>query len=165
MADIVIYGGSFAAAAAAAKAASHAPSKQIAVIIPDPVSGIGSSFGSIGTIGGQNCFDIREWKGSNPVQGTFSWWLSRWGQFYNTDQMAAQLKSDVTKYSNLKVYYGYDIKSIVTKSTPFRITQVTVCSIYRDFSGFVAWGSSTEVISGTVFIDASGQLLWDGWSL
>lgn len=155
MADIVVYGGSFSAAAAAAKAAAHAPAKEIAVIIPDPVSSIGSSFGSIGTIGGQNCFDIRSWEGSNPVQGTFSWWFSRWGQFYNTDLMAALLKYDVTKYSNIKVYYGYDIKSFAAASNPYRITQVTVCSISRNSAGVVAWGNSMEVISGTVFVDAS----------
>ena len=37
MADIVIYGGGFQAAAAAAKAASQATTAQIAVIIPYPV--------------------------------------------------------------------------------------------------------------------------------
>lgn len=135
--------------------ASHAPNKQIAVIIPDPVSSTGSSFGSIGTIGGQNCFDIRNWNGSNPVQGTFSWWFSRWGQFYNTDLMAAQLKSDVVKYSNIKVYYGYDIKTFASAQNPTRLTQVTVCNICRDTSGVVVWGNTTEVIPGSVFIDAS----------
>lgn len=155
MADIVVYGGSFSAAAAAAKATSHAPTKKVAVIIPDPVSSTGSSFGSIGTIGGQNCFDVRNWRGSNPVQGTFSWWFSRWGQFYNTDLMAAQLKSDVVKYSNIEVYYGYDIKTFASAQNPTRLTQVTVCNIYRNTSGVVVWGTSTQVIPGTVFIDAS----------
>lgn len=155
MADIVVYGGSFSAAAAAAKAASHAPTKKVAVIIPDPVSSTGSSFGSIGTIGGQNCFDVRNWKGSNPVQGTFSWWFSRWGQFYSTDLMAAQLKNDVTKYANVEVYYGYDIKSFSALSSPYRITQVTICSISRNSMGVVVWGNSTATVTGSVFIDAS----------
>ncbi|MEG0322280.1 MAG: FAD-dependent oxidoreductase, partial [Oscillospiraceae bacterium] len=110
MADIVVYGGSFAAAAAASKAAANAPNKMVAVIIPDPVSDTGSSFGSIGTVGGQNCFDIRSWKNGgvtdNPVKATFSWWISRWGQFYSVDQMEAQLKSQVTKNSKDTVYYG-----------------------------------------------------------
>lgn len=159
MADIVVYGGSFAAAAAASKAAANAPNKSVAVIIPDPVSSSGSSFGSIGTVGGQNCFDLRNWNhngvNDNPIKGTFSWWLSRWGQFYNVDQMAAQLKSDVVKYANLTVYYGYDIKSFAAASNPYRITQVNICSVSRNASGVVVWGSSAQTISGTVFIDAS----------
>lgn len=155
MADIVVYGGSFAAAAAAAKAAANAPNKTVAVIIPDPVSSTGSSFGSIGTVGGQNCFDVRNWNGDNPVKGTFSWWISRWGQFYGVDQMANQLKNDVIKYSNLTVYYGYDIKSFASAGNPYRITQVTICSVSRNSAGIIAWGGTTQIITGTVFIDAS----------
>ena len=59
MADIVIYGGGFQAAAAAAKAASQATTAQIAVIVPYPVADPHKAFGSIGTLGGQNFFDVR----------------------------------------------------------------------------------------------------------
>lgn len=159
MADIVVYGGSFAAAAAASKAADNAPNKSVVVIIPDPVTSSGSSFGSIGTIGGQNCFDIRNWTKNgitdNPIKGSFSWWYSTQKQFYNTDQMAAQIKNDVTKYSNVTVYYGYDIQGVSTANNPFRITQVSIRNINRNSSGVVVWGSSTKTISGSVFIDAS----------
>ena len=57
MADIVVYGGSFAGVAAAAKAASKAPNKTVALIVPD-TSGM---LGGIGTAGGQNYFDIRRY--------------------------------------------------------------------------------------------------------
>ena len=60
--DIVVNGGGFAGVAAAAKAAANtASNKTIALIVPDPVdhNGNGSCLGSIGTIGGQNYFDIR----------------------------------------------------------------------------------------------------------
>ena len=58
-------------------------------------------------------FDIRDWKGTLPTKGTFNWWYRQHGQFYSTDAMAAQLKTDLAKYgSKIKYYYGYDIKSI-----------------------------------------------------
>lgn len=157
MADIVIYGGSFAAAAAASKAAAQAPNKQVVVIIPNPVtaSDPNRSFGSIGTIGGQNFFDTCRWNGRYVTGGSFSWWIKKCGKFYNTDDMSKQLCSDVTKYTNINVYYGYDIKSFSAASSPYRITQVTVCSIYRNTSGTVVWGNNTATITGAVFVDAS----------
>lgn len=155
MADIVVYGGSFSAAAAASKAAAQAPNKSVVVIIPDPVTSTGSSFGSIGTIGGQNFFDTRSYKGHYVTEGSFSWWYSLSGQFYNVDSMAARLKNDVTKYSNVTVYYGYDICSFSAAGSPYRITQLTIKSISRNSSGVVVWGTSTATVTGTVFIDAS----------
>lgn len=112
-ADIVIYGGSFAGVAAAAKAAANiASGKTIALIVPDPVnhSGSGCCLGSIGTLGGQNYFDKKGNKSTTSTKGSFVWWFSQKGQFYNTDEMAALLKSDLAKYgSKISSYYGYDI--------------------------------------------------------
>lgn len=151
MADIVVYGGSFAAAAAASKAAAEAPNKTVVVIIPDPAP----EFGSIGTIGGQNYFDTRDYNSQSVIAGSFSWWYSLSGQFYGVDEMAARLKSDVTKYSNVTVYYGYDICNFSTASGPYRITQLTIKRISRNSAGVVVWGSGTATVTGTVFIDAS----------
>lgn len=151
MADIVIYGGSFAAAAAAAKAAACAPNKSVVVIIPDPEP----AFGSIGTIGGQNYFDIR--RSGVYTKGSFSDFFAEQGQFYNTDTMANYLYTYVkSNRSNVTIYYSYDIKSFSAASSPYRITQVTICEIYRNSSsGYVVWGSKTETVTGKVFIDAS----------
>lgn len=157
--DIVVYGGGFAGVAAAAKAAANtASNKTIALIVPDPVphDGRGSCLGGLGTIGGQNYFDIRPWNKTLPTQGTFNWWYKQHGHFYSTDAMAAQLKTDLAKYgSKIKYYYGYDIKSIGWRS-PAHITEVRLCSIDRNqTSGIVQWGSLTDTVAGTVFIDAS----------
>lgn len=160
-ADIVIYGGSFAGVAAAAKAAANiASGKTIALIVPDPVnhSGSGCCLGSIGTLGGQNYFDKKGNKSTTSTKGSFVWWFSQKGQFYNTDEMAALLKSDLAKYgSKISYYYGYDIRSIGWTS-PASITSVTVRKIDRNSTtGIVEWGSSSSdvTINGTVFIDAS----------
>ena len=126
MANIIIYGGGFQAAAAVSKAASQAGNAQIYVIIPYPVSDTSKAFGSIGTLGGQNFFDVRHWNGSFPYRGSFEWWYSQGSSFYNTEAMAARLTTDVTKYSNVQVFYGYDIFSFSTAASPYRITQVTI---------------------------------------
>ena len=130
MADIVIYGGSFPGVAAAAKAAANtASSKTIALIVPDPVNhnGEGCCLGSIGTVGGQNFFDIKP--GAKYTKGSFAWWFKQMYQHYNTDEMAALLKSDLAKYgSRISYYYGYDITQIGWAS-PANITSVTVRKI------------------------------------
>lgn len=109
MANIIIYGGGFQAAAAASKAASQAENAQIYVIIPYPVSDTSKAFGSIGTLGGQNYFDVRSWNGAFPYKGSFEWWYSQGSSFYSTEALAARLTADVTQYSNVTVYYGYDV--------------------------------------------------------
>lgn len=156
MADIVIYGGGFQAVAAAAKAAAQSSNAQIVVIVPYPVSNTAKAFGSIGTVGGQNFFDIRKWNGSNPCQGSFAWWYSQFGQFYSTESMAERLTIDITKYNNVTVYYGYDIYNYTRLLNPYRITRVYIKKISRNSStGFIQWGSTSVSVTGSVFIDAS----------
>ena len=156
--DIVVYGGGFAGVAAAAKAAANtASNKTIALIVPDPVdhNGNGSCLGSIGTIGGQNYFDIRKDANEELVtKGTYNWWHTKLGQHYSVDEMAALLKADLAKYgSKIKYYYGYDISSVGWDS---RITSLTVKQIKRNpTTGIVEWETVEHTINGTVFIDAS----------
>lgn len=155
--DIVVYGGGFAGVAAAAKAAANtASNKTIALIVPDPVdhNGNGSCLGGIGTIGGQNYFDIRTDSKGLVTKGTFNWWHTKLGQHYSVDEMAALLKVDLAKYgSKIKYYYGYDISSVGWDS---RITSLTVKQIKRNpTTGIVEWESVQHTINGTVFIDAS----------
>lgn len=156
--DIVVYGGGFAGVAAAAKAAANtASNKTIALIVPDPVdhNGNGSCLGGIGTIGGQNYFDIRKDSKGLVTKGSFNWWSdSGKNQHYCVDEMAALLKADLAKYgSKIKYYYGYDISSVGWDS---RITSLTVKQIKRNpTTGIVEWESVQHTINGTVFIDAS----------
>lgn len=69
MADIVVYGSGLQGCAAAAKAAGNAPNKSVVLIIPDPAG----TLGGLGTIGGQNFFDIRKWNNNLVTVGTFGY--------------------------------------------------------------------------------------------
>ena len=108
--DIVVYGGGFAGVAAAAKAAANtASNKTIALIVPDPVphDGRGSCLGGLGTIGGQNYFDIRTKDGVLFTQGTFNWWYKQQGLFYSTDAMASMAaRSSITMAMTLRASVG-----------------------------------------------------------
>lgn len=162
---IVVYGGTMAGVAAAAKAAKNAPTATIHLVVPDPVNhdGSGCSLGAIGTVGGQNFFDIG-WKRVDGgrihfTKGTFKWWSNDGkNQHYSVDTMAATLKSDLTKAEyggRINIHYGYDITSI-NWAAPARITHLNLKKIKRDEnSGLVIWETDTTTIAGDVFIDAS----------
>ncbi|MCL1872585.1 MAG: FAD-dependent oxidoreductase [Clostridiales bacterium] len=166
MADIVIYGGTFAGVAAAAKAAANIGSgKTVGLIVPDVskmADGIEPMLGGIGTAGGQNYFDVKGYppkSGQYATRGTFNWWRSQQGLFYNTEAMAALLKAGIENYPT-KIYplYAQDIESFTVASSPYRLTSVTVRGIERDpLSGYVRWKdvSTRRTVAGSVFIDAS----------
>ena len=152
MADIVVYGGTFAGVAAAAKAAANAPSKAVALIVPDT----SNMLGGIGTAGGQNFMDVRaEAAWPRQQKGTFNWWYNSVGHYYNPATLSNLMKADLAKYKNITYYYGYDITSFTYSTSPYRITSVTLKTIYRAATGYVVWGTLTQKITGTVFIDAS----------
>ncbi len=153
MAHTVVYGGGFAAVAAAAKAASNASNKTVVLIVPYPTA----KLGGIATIGGQNYWDTRGWNGTHPQRGTFAYWYGETGSFYNTDTMASLLHSNLAKYSNVVIRYCFDVTSVVTATSPFRITAVNLKNIYRDTDGNIKWGTTTSVEYGTIFIDASEE--------
>lgn len=159
---IVVYGATMAGVAAAAKAAKNAPSATIHLIVPDPVdyNGNGCCLGAIGTVGGQNFFDIGWNNGEFYTKGSFNWWESQMGQHYSVDAMSDLLKSDLTKAEyggRIKIHYAYDITGIGWESS--HITEVRLCHIKRDDEGIVQWdteGSDSKLtITGDVFIDAS----------
>lgn len=157
---IVVYGATMAGVAAAAKAAKNAPTATIHLIVPDPVAhnGNGCCLGAIGTVGGQNFFDIGWDNGNYYTKGSFKWWYTEMGQHYSVNEMAALLKSDLTKAEfngRIHIHYGYDITGIGWTS-PARITYVNLKKIARDEdTGSVIWEDGTETINGDVFIDAS----------
>ena len=160
---IVVYGATRAGVAAAAKAAKNAPSATIHLIVPDPVdyNGNGCCLGAIGTVGGQNFFDIG-WKDvlarTYYTNGSFKWWCGQMGQHYNVDAMSDLLKRDLTKAEyggRIKIHYAYDITGIGWESS--HITEVRLKRIFRDTDGTVKWDekADTLTIAGDVFIDAS----------
>ena len=160
---IVVYGATMAGVAAAAKAAKNAPSATIHLIVPDPVdyNGNGCCLGAIGTVGGQNFFDIG-WKDvlarTYYTNGSFKWWCGQMGQHYNVDAMSDHLKRDLTKAEyggRIKIHYAYDITGIGWESS--HITEVRLKRIFRDTDGTVKWDekADTLTIAGDVFIDAS----------
>ncbi|ARU59744.1 hypothetical protein CBW65_00795 [Tumebacillus avium] len=152
--DIVIYGGTFAGVAAAAKAGYFVPGKQILVIVND----VAGMLGGTGTSGGQNYMDTKGYTNGLATQGTFAWWFSQHGQFYNTDAMHNQMYNDLAKYPNVKFLWAFDVENYSYATSPFRITNLTVRNIYRDeTTGYVRYGGITHNITGTVFIDASDE--------
>lgn len=164
--DIVVYGGTVAGVAAAAKAAGNLKGirdKKIALIIPDPVdhNGNGACLGGLATVGGQNYFDQRNWSRHglpdvHPAQGTYAWWSDNGKQqFYGVKNLADTMKRDLAKYgSMISYYYGYDITGIGWANG--KITSVDLKQIKRDATtGVVVWENTTATVKGTVFIDAS----------
>lgn len=164
--DIVVYGGTVAGVAAAAKAAGNLKGirdKKIALIIPDPVdhNGNGVCLGGLATVGGQNYFDQRNWSRHglpdvHPAQGTYAWWSDNGKQqFYGVKNLADTMKRDLAKYgSMISYYYGYDITGIGWANG--KITSVDLKQIKRDATtGVVVWENTTATVKGTVFIDAS----------
>lgn len=164
--DIVVYGGTVAGVAAAAKAAGNLKGirdKKIALIIPDPVdhNGNGVCLGGLATVGGQNYFDQRNLSRHglpdvHPAQGTYAWWSDNGKhQFYGVKNLADTMKQDLAKYgSMISYYYGYDITSVSWGNG--KISSVNLKQIKRDAStGVVVWENTTATVKGTVFIDAS----------
>lgn len=164
--DIVVYGGTVAGVAAAAKAAGNLKGirdKKIALIIPDPVdhNGNGVCLGGLATVGGQNYFDQRNWSRHglpdvHPAQGTYAWWSDNGKhQFYGVKNLADTMKQDLAKFgSMISYYYGYDITSVSWGNG--KISSVNLKQIKRDAStGVVVWENTTATVKGTVFIDAS----------
>ena len=148
--DIVVYGGTVAGVAAAAKAAGNLKGirdKKIALIIPVPVdhNGNGVCLGGLATVGGQNYFDQRNWSRHglpdvHPAQGTYAWWSDNGKhQFYGVKNLADTMKQDLAKYgSMISYYYGYDITSVSWGNG--KISSVNLKQIKRDAStGIVVW--------------------------
>ena len=94
--DIVIFGNGMHAVFAACKAASEAPAKSVALIVPD-VSG---KLGGLASVGGQNYCDVSPWNGQVVTKGSFNWYLNKaesdpyyTGRGYNTDDLASSFGS------------------------------------------------------------------------
>lgn len=157
--NIVIFGNNIQAVFAACKAASEAPSKSVALIVPD----VTGKLGGLASVGGQNYWDVKEYGGEQVTKGSFKWYFNKadtdpyyTGRGYNTDILAEQLRLSASYYNNLHIYYKSDIVDYEYNTSPFRITSVTIRSIKRNASGFVVWdGTGTTKIEGDMFVDSS----------
>lgn len=150
---VVIYGGSFAGAAAAFQAATHLPPGQdLLLVVPE------SALGSIGTVGGQNFFDIRHWRGELATKGSFARWFETFGQGYSTKAMAEQLYAELAEGfpDKVRLLFKHELEAVHLDEEGRRIIGLTVRPVARDpETGKVQWAGKPRRVNGDVFIDAS----------
>jgi len=145
--DIVVFGGGFGGCAAAISAADVAPGRKVLLVMPETAPG------GLGTVGGQNFFDLRLWRGNLVSGGLFARWFGLLGQFYNTEAAAGLLRAELAARGNITVLYGRDLESLERNGG--RITGVSLREVVRSGAGSVAWGNGSETVRGEVFVDAS----------
>lgn len=145
--DIIIYGGGFGGCAAAVSAAGVAPGKKVLLVMPEALPG------GLGTVGGQNFFDLRLWRGKLVTGGLFARWYRHLGQFYNTLEAAEMLRAELAAFENITVKYGRDIESV--KKSNGRLSALSLREVERGGDGSVVWGKTRKTMRGHVFVDAS----------
>ncbi len=145
--DVIVYGGGFGGCAAAISAAGVAPEKSVLLVMPEAAPG------GLGTVGGQNFFDLRLWRGQLVSGGLFARWYGLLGQFYNTRAAAELLRAELASHENITVLYGWELESV--KRGNSRITSLFLREVAKDVDGNIAWGESKKAVRGQVFVDAS----------
>jgi hypothetical protein len=145
--DIIVFGGGFGGCAAAISAASVAPEKSVLLVMPEAAPG------GLGTVGGQNFFDLRLWRGELVSGGLFAHWFGQLGQFYNTESAAGLLRTELAALENITVLYGRDLESV--RMSGNMINALILREVVRAEDGGIAWGENTEMVRGQVFVDAS----------
>ncbi|AZK60668.1 FAD-dependent oxidoreductase [Candidatus Desulforudis audaxviator] len=162
---VVVYGGSFAACAAAYQAAAHLPPGQtVLMVVPE------SALGGVGTVGGQNFFDIRNWRGEPPTRGSFARWFAAFGQGYPTGEMSEFLYAEVVGGfpNKVRVLFNHEIEAVHlakdsrgvqsrgTGGGPEKLEAVIVRPVARNpETQAVEWTGRARTFHGEVFIDAS----------
>ncbi|MBE0467276.1 MAG: FAD-dependent oxidoreductase [Candidatus Desulforudis sp.] len=150
---VVIYGGGFAGSAAAFQTAAHLPpGNEVLLIVPESV------LGGIGTAGGQNFFDIRNWQGEPPTRGRFARWFDAYGQGYPTQAMAELLSKEVMEGfpDRVRVLFQHEIEEVHVDQGRRHITGLTVRPVTRNpGTQTVEWAGTPRRIEGDLFIDAS----------
>ncbi|MCF8011810.1 MAG: FAD-dependent oxidoreductase [Clostridiales bacterium] len=147
--DILIYGGGFAACAAAATAADTAPELQIKLVVPYPEN----KLGGIGTVGGQNFMDLRFWQDNFVTKGSLYRWYIEAGRFYSTQKMSSILENEIKSHPNISVTFGKDILNVNCKNQ--EIFNLTMQPVKRKADNSLAWSGKPEDISARVYVDAS----------
>ena len=167
---IVVYGAGMGGVCAAYKAYQYACTTgfenfEIILINPVPVP----ELGGIGTVGGQNFWDVRHYidMGRFPYRGSVANVMPYDGGLipekdrYNTKTKAIDLENliyDKEKNLGVNIKHQMDI-SDVEQDIDGIIKSITICKIYRDLpSGIIKFSGAEkdkEIISGDIFIDAS----------
>ena len=147
--DIVIFGGGFGGTAAAVSAAKAAPERSILLVMQEAVPG------GLGSVGGQNFFDVRFWRGELMSGGSFARWYERLGQFYNTAEAAKLLAAELATYENITVLYRKDLEAV--RRNQGKIVALSLREVMPDSDGAIAWGEARKKVRGNVFVDASEE--------
>lgn len=154
--SVIIYGGGFAACAAAYQAAAHLPpGHTVLMVVPE------SALGGVGTAGGQNFFDIRNWRGEPPTRGSFARWFAAFGQGYPTEAMSELLYAEVVQGfpGKVEVLFDHEIAAVHPArggGESKKLVGVTVRPVARNpETQAVEWAGAARAVHGKVFIDAS----------
>lgn len=147
--DVVIFGGGLGGCAAAVSAAKVAPERSVLLVVPEAV------LGGLGSVGGQNFFDVRLWRGRLISGGSFARWYARLGQFYNTEAAAELLAAELSAHENITVLYRKDLEAV--QSSEGRIVALSLREVVRGSDGAIAWGEGRKTVRGNVFVDASEE--------
>lgn len=145
--DIVIYGGGLGGCAAAISAAATDNDASILLIMPESLPG------GLGTVGGQNFFDIRRWQGKLVSGGSFGRWFDKLGHFYGTDEAIQLLQQELADYPNITVMYNTDIAQV--RKSGKAINSIYVSKVAPDDRGVLLFTKGSERVRGRVYIDAS----------
>lgn len=154
--EVIIYGGGFQAVAAALNAQDTyrylkgGTSARILLINPFSI------MGGLGTVNGQNFYDIRNWNGAQPQRGNHLKFFNQYGQFYSTGQMASYLFNQLSLKGGITVLQPNDVRSVARNTTTGRISSVVTQKLVRT-NGTWLFDSAApqETYSAPVFIDAS----------
>lgn len=149
--DIVVYGASFAGCAAARTAAALAPDKSVLLVVPGPVPALGG----IGTIGGQNFFDVWYWRDQLTAGGSFARWFEAAGQFYHPGRMASTLRAELAQHPNITILWCYDVAEVVPSGGGGPIAGLVLREVVPDAQGVPRWGKGIWRVKGRVYVDAS----------
>ena len=147
--DVIIFGGGFGGCAAAVTAAGVSPEISVLLVVQETVPG------GLGTVGGQNFFDVRLWRDELISGGSFSRWYRRLGQFYSTAEAAELLAAELATYENITVLYSKDLEAVQGRKG--RIKALSLREIVRGREGAIGWGDKKKTVRGNVFVDASEE--------
>lgn len=154
--EVIIYGGGFQAVAAALNAQDTyrylkgGVSARILLINPFSI------MGGLGTVNGQNFYDIRNWNGAQPQRGNHIKFYNQYSQFYSTGQMASYLLNQLTAKGGITVLQPHDIRSVSRSTTTGRISSVVTQKLVRSNSSWLFDTAAPQTTyTAPVFIDAS----------
>ncbi|MBM6619078.1 FAD-dependent oxidoreductase [Bacillus suaedaesalsae] len=160
--DLVIYGGGLQAVATALNASDVTKrNSSILIVVPERY------LGSILTAGGQNLFDVREYKVSKLPKGLPSYYpYPQGGNMYtfmkepsivfSPTYMASYLLELTKLHPNIDILFEYDIAEVQTNSSKDKISSIKVFPLIKDqHSRYIFDEERPIVVHSEHFVDAS----------